>query len=94
MLEVTQEEDDIEKPVLNLEEEEDEDLVEKVQAMRKKVEQQLGVSENFDEDELKYEVLLEKVKEMVEENTEEIASLLEALLSEENENVKDATNKG
>ncbi len=91
MLEVTQEEEELEKPVLNFEEEEDEDLVEKVQAMRKKVEQQLGVSENFDEDELKYEVLLEKVKEMMEENTEDIASLLEALLSEENEAIKDAT---
>ncbi len=89
MLEVTKEEEDIEKPVLNLEEEEDEDLVEKVQAMRKKVEEQLGVSENFNEDDLKYEVLLEKVKAMVEESPEEVASLLQALLSEESENEKD-----
>ncbi len=89
MLEVTKEEEDIEKPVLNLEEEEDEDLVEKVQAMRKKVEEQLGVSENFNEDDLKYEVLLEKVRTMVEENPEEIAGLLQALLSEEQENTKD-----
>ena len=94
MLEVTKEEEDIEKPVLNLEEEEDEDLVEKVQAMRKKVEEQLGVSENFNEDDLKYEVLLEKVRTMVEENPEEIAGLLQALLSEEQENTKDIGNKG
>ena len=93
MLEVTKEEEDIEKPVLNLEDEEDEDLVEKVQAMRKKVEEQLGVSENFNEEDLKYEVLLEKVKTMVEENAEEVAGLLQALLSEEQEGVKD-TNKG
>jgi len=89
MLEVTKEEEDIEKPVLNLEEEEDEDLVEKVQAMRKKVEEQLGVAENFNEDDLKYEVLLEKVKSMVEESPEEVAGLLQALLSEENENEKE-----
>ena len=89
MLEVTKEEEDIEKPVLNLEEEEDEDLVEKVQAMRKKVEEQLGVTENFNEDDLKYDVLLEKVRAMVEEAPEEIAGLLQALLSEEHENTKD-----
>jgi flagellar M-ring protein FliF len=91
MLEVTQEEDNIEKPILNLEDEEDEDLVEKVQAMRKKVEEQLGVTEGFNEDELKYEVLLEKIRDMVEENTEEIAGLLQALLSEESEQGKDGT---
>ncbi len=94
MLEVTKEEEDIEKPVLNLEEEEDEDLVEKVQQMRKKVEEQLGVSENFNEDDLKYEVLLEKVRSMVEENPEEIAGLLQALLGEEQENTKDIGSKG
>ena len=89
MLEVTKEEEDIEKPFLNLDEEEDEDLVEKVQQMRKKVEEQLGVSDNFNEDDLKYEVLLEKVKDMVEENPEETAHLLQALLVEEQENTKD-----
>ncbi len=94
MLEVTKEEEDIEKPILNIEDEEDEDLVEKVQAMRKKVEEQLGVSENFNEDDLKYEVLLEKVRNMVEENPEEIAGLLQALLSEESENLKDLNPKG
>ena len=94
MLEVTVEEEDIEKPLLNLDEEEDEDLVEKVQAMRKKVEEQLGVSENFNEEDLKYEVLLEKIRSMVEENPEEVASLLQALLSEESDNTKDIGNKG
>jgi flagellar M-ring protein FliF len=94
MLEVTKEEEELEKPILNIEEEEDEDLVEKVQAMRKKVEEQLGVAEGFNEDELKYEVLLEKVRAMVEENPEEVASLLQALLSEENENLKDPNQKG
>ena len=94
MLEVTKEEEDIEKPVLNLDEEEDEDLVEKVQQMRKKVEDQLGVSEGFNEDDLKYEVLLEKIRGMVEDNPEEVAGLLQALLSEEQENTKDIGQKG
>lgn len=94
MLEVTVEEEDIEKPILNLDEEEDEDLVQKVQQMRKKVEDQLGVSENFNEDDLKYEVVLEKIRAMVEENPEDIAALLQALLIEEQDNTKDIGLKG
>ncbi len=83
MLEVSKEEDDLKAPELELEDDEDDDLVEKVQAMRKKVEDQLGVGEGFNEEELKYDVLLEKVKTMSEENPEDIASLLQALLTEE-----------
>lgn len=85
MLEVSKEEDDLEKPQLDLEDDEGEDLVEKVQAMRKKVEDQLGVTEGYNEDELKHDVILEKVKVMVGESPEDIATLLEALLSEEAE---------
>ncbi|SFV75472.1 Flagellar M-ring protein FliF [hydrothermal vent metagenome] len=85
MLEVSKEDDDLEKPILDIDEEEDEDIVEKVQAARKKVEEQLGLDKSFNEDELKHDVLLEKVKEIVEENPEEIASLLKALLQEESE---------
>jgi len=85
MLEISKEEDTLEKPILDIEDDEEEDLVEKVQAMRKKVEDQLGVGEGFNEDELKHEVLLEKVRTMADDAPEEIASLLEALLSEEAE---------
>ena len=85
MLEVSKEDDDLEKPFLDLADDEDEDLVEKVQAMRKKVEDQLGISEAHSEDELKHDVLLEKVKVMVDDSPEDIALLLEALLSEEAE---------
>ena len=85
MLEVSQEEEDIETPSLELADDEDDDLVEKVQSMRKKVEDQLGISNNLNEDELKYEVLLEKVRSMAEDEPENVASLLQALISEENE---------
>lgn len=83
MLEFTKEEEALEKPVLNIEDDEEEDLVEKVQQMRKRVEDQLGVGENFNEDELKHEVLLEKVRTMADDRPEEIASLIQALLDEE-----------
>lgn len=85
MLEVSKEDDDLEKPFLDLADDEDEDLIEKVQAMRKKVEDQLGVNDGFNEDELKHDVLLEKVKIMVSDAPEDIAILLQALLSEEAE---------
>ena len=83
MLEISKEEESVDKPVLEIDDEEEEDLIEKVQAMRKKVEDQLGVTEGFNEDELKHDVLLEKVKTMAEDSPEEIASLLQALLAEE-----------
>jgi len=83
MLEVTAEDEEMDKPELNIEDDEEEDLVEKVQQMRKKVEDQLGVGENFNEDELKYDVLLEKIKTMAEDKPEDIASLLQTLLTED-----------
>ncbi len=87
MLEISKEEESLMKPILDIEDDEEEDLVEKVQAMRKKVEDQLGVSGSFNEDELKHDVILQKVKTMAEESPEDIASLLQALLAEEAENV-------
>jgi flagellar M-ring protein FliF len=83
MLEFSKEEDEMERPVLEIDEEEEEDLVERVQQMRKKVEDQLGVGENFNEDELKYDVLIEKVRTIAEERPEELSSLLQALIDEE-----------
>jgi len=85
MLEVSRDDEELASPILDVEDDEDEDLVQKVQDMRKKVEDQLGVGENFDEDGLKYEVILDKVRGMAEDAPEDIASLLQALLSEEAE---------
>jgi flagellar M-ring protein FliF len=83
MLEFSREEEEFAKPNLEIADDEDEDLAEKVQMMRKKVENQLGIGDNFNEDELKYDVLLEKVREIAEEHPEEIASLIQALIDEE-----------
>nr|CAI78781.1 flagellar biosynthesis/type III secretory pathway lipoprotein [uncultured Campylobacterota bacterium] len=85
MLEISKEEENLLKPVLDIDDDEEEDLVSKVQAMRKKVEDQLGVSGGFNEDELKHDVILEKVKAMAEEAPEEIAALLQALLAEDSD---------
>jgi len=83
MLEISKDEEELATPILAIDDDEEEDLVEKVQQMRKKVEDQLGVGENFNEDELKYEVILDKVRNMADEAPEDIASLLQALLVEE-----------
>lgn len=88
MLEISKEEDELSKPHLSIENDEDEDLVEKVQTMRRKVEEQLGVGEGFNEDELKYDVLLEKIRAMAEESPEAVALVLQALLSEESDTTK------
>lgn len=83
MLEFSREEEEFEKPNLEISDDVDEDLAEKVQQMRKKVENQLGIGENFNEDELKYDVLLEKVREVAEEHPDELANLIQALIEEE-----------
>ena len=83
MLEIEDDDEDDRKPLLEVDEEEEEDLVSKVQEMRKKVEDQLGINENFNEDALKHDVLLEKMKAIVEEKPDEVGNLLEILISEE-----------
>jgi flagellar M-ring protein FliF len=93
MLDFSREEEEFEKPNLEIADDEDEDLTEKVQQMRKKVENQLGLGDNFNEDELKYDVLLEKVREIAEEHPEEVASLIQALLEEESLPVSDNSHK-
>jgi len=93
MLEFSREEEEFEKPNLEIADDEDEDLVEKVQQMRKKVESQLGLGDSFNEDELKYDVLLEKVREIAEEHPEEIASLIQTLIDEETVPGGDMMNK-
>jgi flagellar M-ring protein FliF len=85
MLEISKDEEELERPSLELDDDEDDGLVEKVQAMRKKVEDQLGVGQNFNEDDLKHEVVLEKVRMMTTDAPEDIAALLQALLEEEAE---------
>ncbi|MFW5990339.1 MAG: hypothetical protein ACOCP1_02935, partial [Campylobacterales bacterium] len=76
------EEEDIES-LLKAEEDDEEDSLNKFNEMRKKVEDQLGLRGDVSEDEVKYEVLLEKMKNIVSEKPEEIASLFTALVRDE-----------
>lgn len=62
-----------------------EDAIEKFNAARKKVEEQLGFGENFDEDALQYDVLLEKLRAVANEKSEEVALLLQKLVESDTE---------
>lgn len=83
MLEFSREEEEFQRPVLDIAEDESEDLIAKVEQMRKKVEGQLGIGDNFSEDDLKYDVVLEKIREITEERPDEVASLIQTLINEE-----------
>ena len=69
------------------EEDEDsaEDTLEKFKKARKKVEDQLGIRDDINEDELKYDVLLEKLKSLCDNKSEEISGLLQAMIRNEND---------
>lgn len=62
-----------------------EDALEKFNAARKKVEEQLGFGENFNEDSIQYDVLLEKLRALVSDKSEEIAALLQNLVQNDTE---------
>lgn len=80
MLEVSDNvEDDVESLLKIDDDEEDSN---KLNDMRKRIEDQLGLG-SFNEDEIKYDVLLEKIRTMVSENPSEVASLFQTLIHDE-----------
>jgi flagellar M-ring protein FliF len=84
MLEVkVEEEEEAPKEEVVIDEEEVESTYDKIKELKEKVEQQLGINSDVNEDELKYEVLLDRVTKMVEEYPEQVAKVLENLLKEE-----------
>ena len=63
--EVQEEEDDDIKSLMQIDDGEDD--VNKFSELRKRVEDQLGLSSGFDKDSIKYEVLLEKMRNVIAE---------------------------
>ncbi|MGX3011359.1 flagellar basal-body MS-ring/collar protein FliF [Helicobacter sp. 23-1044] len=61
---------------------EDEEISNKENELRKRIENQLGLGD-FREDELKYEVLLEKIKTLLAEKPQEVANLFQTLIRDE-----------
>lgn len=60
--------------------EEDEDALAKFANARKRVEDSLGLGDSIDEDALQYDVLIEKLRAIINEKTEEVAALLQTLV--------------
>ena len=85
MLEETKEEEEQVQDDLEDIEMDAEDTLEKFKAARKKVEEQLGLGGEFNEDELKYDVLLEKMRTVISERSEEIAALLQDMVKNDND---------
>jgi len=83
MLETKIEEEVPKKPEVEIPEEELESTYDKIKELKEKVEQQLGISADVNEEELKYEVLLERVTKIVEEQPEQVAKVLENLIKDE-----------
>ena len=85
MLEETREEEEQVQDDLEEIEMDAEDTLEKFKAARKKGEEQLGLGGEFNEDELKYDVLLEKMKIIVTERSEEISNLLQDMVKNDSD---------
>ncbi len=82
MLEVVPDED---KEVKSMFEEmdEEEDELNKLGDLRKKVEDQLGLNASFSEEEVRYEIVLEKIRGTLKEHPDEIAMLFKLLIKDE-----------
>lgn len=81
MLEVQEDEDTDIESLMQIDDEEDD--LGKFGELRKKVEEQLGLGSGFDEDSIKYEVLLEKMRNVISERPQEIGALFQTLIKDE-----------
>jgi flagellar biosynthesis/type III secretory pathway M-ring protein FliF/YscJ len=83
MLEEVKEDEEPVELELDKGEELEEDLSEKYSAMRKNVEMSLGLNETLNEDQVKYDLLVEEVTKYISEHTDEVSNLLQLLIDEE-----------
>ncbi len=81
MLEVHEEEETEKQPLFDFDD--DDDTLNRANEMRKRVEEQLGIGGGFNEDAVKYDVLLEKIKEAIRTKPDEVAGLFQALIRDE-----------
>lgn len=82
MLEVVPDEDEEVKSMFE-EMDEEEDELNKLGDLRKKVEDQLGLNATFSEEEVRYEIVLEKIRGTLKERPDEIAMLFKLLIKDE-----------
>ena len=81
MLEAKADEEEEIESILKIEDEEEENT-DKLNEVKRRIEDQLGFSNN-NEDEVKYSVLLEKIKELAQEKPTDLANLFQTLVHDE-----------
>jgi len=84
---IEDESEEYQKQEVHIDEDEVESTYDKIKELKEKVEQQLGLNSDVNEEELKYEVLLDRIVKMAEDKTEELAHVLENLIKEETHEV-------
>ncbi|HIP60036.1 MAG TPA: flagellar basal body M-ring protein FliF [Campylobacterales bacterium] len=67
------------------EDQEDTDAMKEYNEAKKKAEEELGIKSGMDEEELKHEVLLQKIRSEIEQNPEDAAKLLKSIVENDKE---------
>ncbi len=86
MLEEYREEEELADLESELEEEEKEDeLLKEYNEAKRRAEEELGLGKGLDKEDIKHEVILEKVRQEIEKSPEDTAKLLKSIIEDENE---------
>lgn len=83
MMDVPTEEEEVPETTIEFEEEELEDDSDRLSELRKRVENQLGFGDGMDEEKMKYDILLERVRTITEDKIEEVSQLVTSLVEDE-----------
>ena len=87
MLEVYEESEEVEDEEEDIITEDDKSSLERYNEMKKKVESELGIGEPLDKEEIKYEVLLDKVRRDIDSDPEDMAKVIKSILDEQDKGV-------
>ncbi len=86
MLEEYKEEEEVSGIESELEEEEKEDeLLKEYNEAKRRAEEELGLGKGLDKEEIKHEVILEKIRQEIDKSPEDTAKLIKSIIEEENE---------
>ncbi len=80
----TEEEEEEAETAMEQEGEED-DVLKEYNEAKKRAEEELGLNKELDKDEIKHEVILEKIRHEIEKNPDETAKLLKSMIEDENQ---------
>ncbi len=86
MLEEYKEEEELAAAESELEEEEGEDeLLKEYNEAKKRAEEELGIGKGLDKEDIKHEVILEKIRQEIDKSPEDTAKLIKSIIEDENE---------